>query len=83
VTACSPCAKRLIFSFKKQLIARREQMQVEQMILPDLMEQIQVHRRLWKTFNRDTQLRIIALIGELMSRTIKTDIITFEEGNEK
>ena len=58
-------------------------MQVEQMILPDLMEQIQVHRRLWKTFNRDTQLQIIALIGELISRTIKTDITTFEEGNEK
>ena len=58
-------------------------MQVEQMTLPDLMEQIQVQRRLWKTFNRDTQLRIIVLISDLISRTIKTDITTFEEGNEK
>ena len=58
-------------------------MQVEQMTLPDLMEQIQVQRLLWKTFNRDTQLRIIVLISDLISRTIKTDITTFEEGNEK
>lgn len=58
-------------------------MQVEQMTLPDLMEQIQIERQLWKTFNRDTQLKLIVLLSDLIRKTIKTDITTLEEGNKK
>jgi hypothetical protein len=58
-------------------------MRIEQMIIPDLMEQINAQRRLWKTIDRDTQLRIIAIIADLINRAIKTEIVTSNEGNEK
>ena len=58
-------------------------MQVEQMTLPDLMEQIQIERQLWKTFNSDTQLKLIVQLSDLIRKTINTDITTLEEGNKK
>lgn len=45
-------------------------MHVQQMILSDLVEQVIAEWRLWRKLDREVQLQIIAILANLISRTI-------------
>jgi hypothetical protein len=45
-------------------------MHVEQMILSDLMEQVIAEKQIWNNLDRETQLKIIAIWGDLIGRTV-------------
>jgi|WetSurMetagenome_2_1015567.scaffolds.fasta_scaffold76548_1 hypothetical protein len=54
-------------------------MHVEQMILTDLMEPVMVERQLWKQLDKEAQLKIIAILGDLISRSIRNKTTTSKE----
>ena len=46
-------------------------MDVEQLMLTELMEEVAAQRRLWKQLDKETQSKIIAILGNLISRAIR------------
>jgi hypothetical protein len=59
-------------------------MHVEQMILTDLMEPVMVERQLWKQLDREAQLKTIAILGDLISRSIRNKTTpSKEDKNER
>jgi hypothetical protein len=59
-------------------------MHVEQMILTDLMEQVITERQIWNNLDNEVQMKTIALLADLMSRTIRNKHNTADgEQNER